>query len=51
MSKEFFREFQALWAYMDPNNHIRHSGYSDYAASVRVAFIEEAVGIENLKKS
>ena len=41
MSKEFVKEFEALWAYADPNGHLRHTAYSDYATNVRVSFFRE----------
>lgn len=38
MSKEFYKEFQVIWADMDPNRHMRHTAYNDYAAQLRVSF-------------
>ncbi len=29
------------WADFDPNNHMRHSAYNDYAAESRVRFFKE----------
>jgi len=31
-------QFKTIWANFDPNRHMRHSAYSDYAAEVRVRF-------------
>ena len=45
MSKEFWKEFEALWSHIDPNGHMRHTAYSDYATNVRVSFLEE-IGLE-----
>ncbi len=35
------REFQVRWADLDPNGHLRHSAYMDYAAQARVGFLNE----------
>lgn len=34
-------EFSTRWADFDPNNHMRHSAYNDYAAETRVRFFKE----------
>lgn len=31
-------EFTTKWADFDPNRHMRHSAYTDYAAEIRVRF-------------
>lgn len=31
---------EVRWADLDPNFHVRHSAYADYAAHVRVRFLE-----------
>ena len=36
----FKTTFKTIWANFDPNRHMRHSAYSDYAAEVRVRFFE-----------
>jgi len=33
-------KFKTIWANFDPNRHMRHSAYSDYAAEVRVRFFD-----------
>lgn len=33
--------FPTRWADFDPNNHMRHSAYNDYAAEIRVRFFKE----------
>lgn len=33
--------FQPIWANFDPNNHMRHTAYNDYAAQVRMSFLDE----------
>jgi len=33
--------YEVTWANMDPNRHMRHSVYNDYAAQTRVAMFEE----------
>jgi acyl-CoA thioester hydrolase len=37
----FQREFQVIWANLDPNAHMRHSAYNDYAAQVRVSLFND----------
>jgi len=41
MSQIFTREFDVIWADLDPNGHMRHTAYMDYAAQVRLAFLTE----------
>jgi len=36
-----FYTFQTRWADMDPNGHLRHTAYNDYAAQVRINFLDE----------
>ena len=33
--------FVTRWADFDPNNHMRHSAYADYAAEARVRLFNE----------
>lgn len=33
--------FKSKWADFDPNGHMRHSAYNDYAAEARVRFFKE----------
>ncbi len=33
--------FKTRWADFDPNNHMRHSAYNDYAAESRVRFFND----------
>jgi acyl-CoA thioester hydrolase len=42
MEKPLTKEFEVKWADLDPNRHMRHSAYNDYAAHMRVKFFEEA---------
>ncbi|HVA54888.1 MAG TPA: acyl-CoA thioesterase [Gammaproteobacteria bacterium] len=35
------REFQVRWADLDPNGHLRHTAYMDYAAQARVGFLND----------
>lgn len=37
----FNQTFQVIWADLDPNAHMRHTAYNDYAAQVRVALFDE----------
>jgi len=39
--KPFSQTFRVRWADMDPNGHMRHSAYNDYAAQVRLAYFYE----------
>ncbi len=34
-------KFKTIWADFDPNRHMRHSAYSDYAAEVRARFFQK----------
>jgi len=34
-------KFKTIWANFDPNRHMRHSAYSDYAAEVRARYFEK----------
>ncbi|MDH5607947.1 MAG: thioesterase family protein [Cyclobacteriaceae bacterium] len=38
---EYKRQFQSIWANLDPNGHMRHTAYNDYAAQLRVTYFEE----------
>jgi len=40
MSK-FKLTFKTKWADFDPNRHMRHTAYSDYAAEIRVRFFQQ----------
>ena len=40
MPSSFYREFQSIWANLDPNGHMRHTAYNDYAAQLRLNFFE-----------
>lgn len=33
-------QFQVIWADLDPNAHMRHTAYNDYAAQVRVGLFD-----------
>ncbi|MGH8397026.1 MAG: acyl-CoA thioesterase [Gammaproteobacteria bacterium] len=34
-------EFSVRWADLDPNGHLRHTAYMDYAAQARVGFLND----------
>ena len=34
----FTQKFKVIWADLDPNRHMRHTAYNDYAAQVRLEF-------------
>jgi len=35
------KEIEVIWADMDPNQHMRHTSYSQYAAHARISFFNE----------
>jgi acyl-CoA thioester hydrolase len=37
----FIKEVQVRWSDLDPNVHLRHSVYYDWAAFCRIAFLDE----------
>lgn len=39
--KEYSKTYEVIWADMDPNRHMRHSVYNDYAAQTRVAMFAD----------
>ena len=41
MNVKYAKTFEVLWADLDPNAHMRHSAYNDYAAQARVGFLAE----------
>ncbi len=48
---KYIRTYETLWADMDPNRHMRHTAYNDYAAQVRVAFMaENGMGLDTMEK-
>ena len=38
---KFSVEFPTKWSDFDPNRHMRHTAYNDYAAEVRVRYFKE----------
>ena len=47
----FSFEFPTRWADFDPNNHMRHSAYNDYAAEARVRlFSASGLSLEKMNK-
>ncbi len=43
--------FKTKWADFDPNRHMRHTAYNDYAAEVRVRFFQDhGLSIEEFAK-
>ncbi|QSE99273.1 acyl-CoA thioesterase [Fulvivirga lutea] len=40
--KPLKKEFEVQWSDLDPNRHMRHSAYNDYAAHMRLKIFEEA---------
>jgi acyl-CoA thioester hydrolase len=39
--QHFEKTYTARWADMDPNVHMRHSAYTDYAAQLRLEYLAE----------
>lgn len=37
----YTKTYEVIWADMDPNRHMRHSVYNDYAAQTRVAMFKD----------
>ena len=37
----FIVKFATKWSDFDPNNHMRHTAYNDYAAEVRIRYFAE----------
>jgi acyl-CoA thioester hydrolase len=40
LANKFTLEFEVRWADCDPNRHLRHSAFADYATHVRFQYIE-----------
>lgn len=38
---KYSKTFRTIWANFDANRHMRHTAYNDYAAEVRVLFLQE----------
>jgi len=39
--EHYTKSYEVIWADMDPNRHMRHSVYNDYAAQTRVAMFKD----------
>jgi acyl-CoA thioester hydrolase len=39
---QYFKHYPIRWADLDPNGHMRHSAYNDYAAQLRLDFLGDA---------
>jgi acyl-CoA thioester hydrolase len=37
----YSKEIEVIWADMDPNQHMRHTSYSQYAAHTRISFFND----------
>ena len=37
----FKKSYDIKWADLDPNRHLRHTAYNDYAAQIRIVFLNE----------
>lgn len=40
-SQSYTKTYEVIWADIDPNRHMRHSVYNDYAAQTRVALFKD----------
>ena len=38
---DYRKTYEVIWADMDPNRHMRHSVYNDYAAQTRIAMFQD----------
>ena len=48
---DYSKTYEVRWADMDPNRHLRHSVYLDYAAQTRVAlFSDYGLPMDNIAK-
>ena len=49
--KKYSKKFDVIWADMDPNRHMRHTAYNDYAAQVRVSYMtDQGLSLEEMEK-
>ncbi|MCD6091012.1 MAG: thioesterase family protein [Bacteroidales bacterium] len=47
----YSKTFEVIWADMDPNRHMRHTAYNDYAAQVRVTFMaDNGLNLEEMER-
>ena len=48
---DFKYTFKTRWSDFDPNRHLRHTAYNDYAAECRVRYLKEhGFGMERFQK-
>lgn len=40
-NQRYEKSFEVRWADLDPNHHLRHTAYGDYATHVRFSFLAE----------
>ena len=49
--KSYEKEVEVIWADMDPNQHMRHTSYSQYAAHTRISFFaQQGFPLQDLAK-
>lgn len=49
--ENYSKNFEVIWADLDPNRHMRHTAYNDYAAQVRVSFMaDNGLSLEEMEK-
>ena len=48
----YSKQYEIIWANLDPNMHLRHTSYNDYAAQTRLSyFIEKGLSLEEFQKA
>ena len=48
---EYSKSYDVRWADLDPNFHMRHTAYNDYAAQVRLNFLQDrGITLEKMKE-
>ena len=49
---KYSKTFRTIWANFDANRHMRHTAYNDYAAEIRVMFLQDhGFDIEHMEKN
>ncbi|MCH2045862.1 MAG: thioesterase family protein [Saprospiraceae bacterium] len=47
----YYKDIQVIWADLDPNMHMRHTAYSDYATHARICFfVDKGYPLTNLTR-
>ncbi len=52
LQSPYSRTYEIIWANLDPNMHLRHTAYNDYAAQTRLSyFIEFGLSVAKIQKA